>query len=255
MASNRSKNSFAYGAPPRANFLPPKVKPKLSLEKRSENTLSRYVIYMFALCFSIYLWMSVTAFTGSQAITDSRIRIIEIKSEKASFTEVRELDSELSRSKKAYGIANYPNVMWRPIADQLFASLPAGGNFVQLDIRSLASGENLGTDSGLVKSATAIASLEMQVNMPTLDAIELWLNNLKKVSGYSSAKLKSVSLANAKYVAQVTMDLDQSVMVGVISPSALPTQTPAATTSPSPSPSSSSSVSTPTPTPTKSGGN
>lgn len=250
MASKPSKNQFEYGAPPRANFLPPKVKPKLSPEKRSENTLSRYVIYIFALCFSVYLWMSVTAFTSSQAITDSRIRIIEIKSEKATFSDVRELDSELARLKKAYGIASYPNVSWRPIADQLFASLPAGGKFVQLDIRSLASGENIGTESGLVNSATAIASLEMQVNMPTLDAIELWLNNLKKVTGYSSAKLKSVSLANAKYVAQVTMDLDNTVMIGIASPSALPTPTASATETPSASPSASA-----TPSATQSGGN
>lgn len=248
MAKSSSKNQLEYGAPPRANFLPPKVKPKLSPEKRSENTLSRYVIYVFALCFSVYLWMSVTAFAGSQAITDNRIRIIEIKSEKASFSDVRQLDSELARAKKAYGIATYPTVMWRPIADELIASLPAGGRFIQLDIRALASGENLGTDSGLVKSSTAIASLEMQVNMPTLDAIEVWLNNLKTVSGYSSAKLKSVSLANAKYVAQVTMDLEQSIMLGVVSPSAAPSQTPSETPSETPSAS-------PSPSPTQTGGN
>lgn len=244
MASKNNKKKLEYGLPPRANFLPPKVKIQKSAEMISEGTMKRWVVYVFALSFAVYLWMTVSAFAGNQAITEDKIRIIEIKASKSNYADVRTLDSTLKRMESAFEIAKYPNIRWYPILDAINRSLPSGSQMTQISIRSLASGENIGTESGLANSADAVASLEMQVQMPSLESIELWLNNLRGTPGYSAAKLKSVSLANSKYVAQVTLDLAQSAW----SAQPLPEPNPSASSTPA-------TTETPAATPTPSAGN
>ncbi|MFM7013808.1 MAG: hypothetical protein ACKOXT_02290 [Actinomycetota bacterium] len=256
--SKSPKLLIEVGGPPKANFLPKRIKDANAAEFVRRRLFAASLATV-SISFLAFLASAVISFSGDLILANAELRLSSVKAEQAKYANIRDLETAVIFRHAARATATAPEIDVRQLIRSLTSVLPEGAKYVSLQLSPFAE-QDLKT-SGLTNEFSVKVSIAMQLS--DFPSLQQYLNSLPTLAAFYDFKLASVSSTetgiNASLTVYFTTELfsrpySADVVLGDPVPLSIldtPTPSPRPTTS-STSSSSSSSVKSSTPTPTSS---
>ncbi|MCU1545962.1 MAG: hypothetical protein JWP30_1062 [Homoserinimonas sp.] len=206
MNIGRREPAIVIGGVPRIDFLPPEIKAKKE-GRRTRRYLTAAVGCVAVLCLIAYVCATTLAADAQSDLADAQQRSQILLTQQGEFIEVRAIASEVATAGDALKVGSATEILWFPYLQQVHSTLPAGMAVTTFAVDSQSALEATPLPSTLLQGPR-VATIGLTATSPGYAEIEVWLTNLRSLTGFADATVSSIALEEGTYVAMVTLNVN-----------------------------------------------
>ena len=135
---------------------------------------------------------------GGPRVEVAQQKTISLQKEKAQFKDVEDTLNSLDDAQKAKIAMLYDEMDWMKVADSLNSSLPEGGQYTNLELKSfqIASSNNSSSSSdntSTVWSGNGVISADFTIESPNFYSAKDFINNFASIPTYKTGYVSSIT--------------------------------------------------------------
>jgi len=206
MSGDKNSQRLVVGGVPRADLLPPEIKQDKVAGRQRSNLIAGLVLVVFlvVVAYGISTFLAIGANASLEA---AQKRSSDLLAEQAEYSEVRELQAQLSAAQASLLVASAPEVDWSPFLADFYATLPAGSIIKNVTV----------TPPGTVAVTSplydgGIVEIVAEVTMPTVPDNAAWMGRLQTLPGFTDWSPTTIADDNAAFKVTVTIHLGQDAL-------------------------------------------
>lgn len=207
MSGSRDSDALIIGGEPRVDLLPPEVK----AGNKATALLSKLGLILVVVL--ILVAGGVTAASLYSASAQARLaaaqaRTDELFVEQTTYSEVRQIENEITLVKGALTVGASTEVDWQEYLTEVRAKLPGDVTVDTVTVESAAPFQ-LYTQPTAPLQSERVATLTIGLTSPVLPTVPAWLEALKELPGYADATPSSITRADTgTFEVQLTMHIN-----------------------------------------------
>ncbi len=208
MSSIRKDTPLVFGAPPRANLLPPEV--GLAVKARATRRgLAASVVAALVVVGLGFGLATVHLMQSDAQLNTETERTATLLADQGKYSEVRSVNSAIKSITAARQVGSSTSIDWQSYFQSIQASLPAG---TAITTFSAKSGSPLVEfpQPTLPLQGERLAELNFIATSTSLPDVQAWLDGLAKLKGFVDALPGTVTLsAGGTYQVGITMHINE----------------------------------------------
>lgn len=206
-----SNMKLVFGAPPRADLLPPEVEQRAKA-RSLRRTLGAVIVLTMVLVIVGYGAVSLLSITSQAQLDQANARTSQLLAEQAKYIEVRKVSNTLQTAVAARQVGSSTEIIWKEYLTEIQGSLPAGTivtNFAAETETPIATY----TPPSVPLQGERIGQLTFTATSASLPDVEAWLRALATLTGYVDAAPGSVTLKeDGTYTVAIVMHINSDAL-------------------------------------------
>jgi len=208
MSGDKNSQRLVVGGVPRADLLPPEIKQDKVAGRQRSNLIAGLVLVVFlvVVAYGISTFLAIGANASLEA---AQKRSSELLAEQAEYSEVRELQAQLSAAESSLLVASSPEVDWSPFLTDFYATLPAGSIIQTVTVTPPGT---LASTSPLYKAE--VIEIVAEIRMVSVPDNAAWMGRLKTLPGFADWSPTVVTSEDGGFDVTVTIHLGEDALWG-----------------------------------------
>ena len=181
----------------RANLIPRSIV-GLNRDRAIKYLLTYVLIGVLIVSLVVSVFMFAQSTWADHRVEVAQQKTISLQKEKAQFKDVEDTLNSLDDAQKAKIAMLYDEMDWMKVADSLNSSLPEGGQYTNLELKSfqIASSNNSSSSSdntSTVWSGNGVISADFTIESPNFYSAKDFINNFASIPTYKTGYVSSIT--------------------------------------------------------------
>lgn len=182
---------------PCANLIPRSIV-GLNRDRAIKYLLTYVLIGVLIVSLVVSVFMFAQSTWADHRVEVAQQKTISLQKEKAQFKDVEDTLNSLDDAQKAKIAMLYDEMDWMKVADSLNSSLPEGGQYTNLELKSfqIASSNNSSSSSdntSTVWSGNGVISADFTIESPNFYSAKDFINNFASIPTYKTGYVSSIT--------------------------------------------------------------
>lgn len=202
-AADKNNQRLIVGGIPRADLLPPEIKQDKVASRQRYNLIAGLILVVFLVAVA-YGGSAFLAIGANASLEAEQKRSAELVAEKSEYSEVTELQAQLSAAQASLLVASAAEVDWSEFLGDYYATLPSGSAVQSLNV-TLSEAAGTPTVSPLYESG--VIEIISVIETPTVPDSAAWLSRLETLPGFADWTPSSIAQSPNGFTTTVTVHL------------------------------------------------
>lgn len=210
--SKRGEQKLVFGAPPRADLLPPEVRSDVKVRKQRRGLVAIAVLAIVAVI--VGYGASAVYLSSTQLALDSEhLRTDELLAEQAKYVAARQMSNQIVLSKKMQIDGTSTEIDWEAYLSEMESIMPTGMALASYTVSGSTPMLPFGVSNDPLQGPR-VAEISFSGTTKDLSSVANWLDRLAVIEGFADAQPPTVTGEPGKYVFSVIVHLDEQAFAG-----------------------------------------